>query len=76
MLGFKKKKKKKALALTGVAHLVGHHLGIILQSQRSRVRFLVTAQAWVAGSDPSQGTHERQPINVSLPLFLPPLPSL
>ena len=43
----------------------------LLQSKRLPVQFLVRAHAYVAGSVPGQGTCERQPIDVSLPLFLP-----
>ena len=52
-------------------------LGIILQSKRYTVRFLVRAPAWVDGSVPGQGSSKRQPINVSLTLmFLSLSPSL
>ena len=48
-----------------------------LQTKRSLVQFPVRAHAWVAGKVPSGGAHKRQPhIDVSLPLFLPPFPSL
>ena len=40
------------------------YLGILPQSKRLPVRFLVRAHAWVAGSVPSRGMYERQPINV------------
>ena len=57
-------------------------LGVILQSERSPVQFLVGAHAWVAGLVPSWG-HVRgnglmflSHINVSLPPFLLPFPSL
>ena len=47
-----------------------------LQTKGSLVQFPVRAHAWVAGQVPSRG-HKRQPhIDVSLPLFLPPFPSL
>ena len=75
MFAAKKKKtieKSKEGALTGVAQWVGHP----------------PADQKVASSVPGQGTHlgcrpdpgleacKRQPIDVSLPLFLPPFPSL
>ena len=41
-------------------------LGIVPQSKRSLVQFLVRAHAWVVGSVPGQGMFERQPIDVSL----------
>ena len=41
-------------------------LGIIPQSERSLVRFLVRAHVWVVVLIPSWGTYERQPIDVSL----------
>ncbi|KAF6081805.1 hypothetical protein HJG60_008821 [Phyllostomus discolor] len=49
-----------------------------LQTNRSPVRFPVRAHAWVSGQVPSRGRSlEGQPhTDVSLPLFLPPLPSL
>ena len=50
-------------------------LGIILQSERLATRFPVRARAWVMGSVPGWGTYNRQLIDVSLPLFLPPFPS-
>ena len=72
------KKKKKCMVLTGMFSW----LGVILQSERSPVQFLVGAHAWVAGLVPSWG-HVRgnglmflSHINVSLPPFLPPFPSL
>ena len=52
--------KKYVSALTGVAWV-----GIVLQSKRSLVQFLVRAHAWAVGSVPSQGAYKRQPINVS-----------
>ena len=33
-------------------------------------------QPWDVGSVPNQGTYEGQPVDASLPLFLPPLPTL
>ena len=54
-------------------------LGVIPQSERSPVRFLARAQAWVLGQVSGLGAHERQPINVSLShrYFFPSLsPSL
>ena len=48
-----------------------------LQTKGSPVRFPVRAHAWVVDEVPSRGAHERQPnTDVSLPLFLPPFPSL
>ena len=40
-------------------------MGVVLQSERSLVRFLVGAHAWDAGSVPGQGMYERQLIDVS-----------
>ena len=51
-------------------------LGRSLASQRSRIRFPVRAQAWVAGSVPIWGTYEKQPNNRCSSLFLPPFPSI
>ena len=46
-----------------------------LQTKGLLVRFPIRENAWVAG--PQYGAHERQQhIDVSLPLFLPPFPSL
>ena len=45
-------------------------LGVVLQTERSRVRFPVRAHAWVAGSVPDWGAYERQPVDVSLLLPL------
>ena len=42
----------------------------------SLVKFPIKAHVWDVGLVPSQGTYERQPIDVSLPLFLPPFSSL
>ena len=39
--------------------------GALSATKRSRVRFPVSARAWVAGSVPGWGTYERQPIDVS-----------
>ena len=50
-------------------------MGTILQTKRSLVRFLVRAHAWVVDLVPSWGAYRRQPINASLPLFLPPFPT-
>ena len=52
-----------------------------LQSKGLLVQFPIRAHAWVVGSVPSQGACERHliilsHIDVSLPLFLPPFPSL
>ena len=47
-----------------------------LQTKGSPVQFPVKTHAWVVGQVPSRGC-ERQPhIDVSLPLFLPPSPSI
>ena len=47
------------------------------QNEGSLVQFLVRAPAWVTGSVPSWGAYKRQPhIDVSLPLFLHPFPSV
>ena len=43
-----------------------HWLGIILQTKRSQVQFLVRAHAWVSSSVPTQDTCKGEPINVSL----------
>ena len=51
-------------------------LGVVLQSKRSPVQFPLRARAWFEGSLPGGGTWERQPIDVSLPLFLPSFSSL
>ena len=58
-------------------------LSIITQSERLPLRFPVRAQAWVVGPASGWGVCVRSNwsmflshINVSLPLFLPPLPSL
>ena len=69
-------KSQDGAALTGVTQL-----GSILQNERLLVRFLVRAHALVEGLVPGWGTYEGQPIdvthiNVSLRLFLRPLPSL
>lgn len=52
----------EATALTDVAQLVGH----CLRSEMLPVQFPVRAYAWVEGSDPGQGTYERQVMDVSL----------
>ena len=49
-------------------------LAIILQTKRSSVQFPVGAHAWAVGSVPGWGV--KQPIDVSLPHFLPPFSSL
>ena len=54
----------------------GSVVGVITQTKRSPVQFPVRARAWVMGSVPSWSTYNRQLFNVSLPLFLPPFPSL
>ena len=58
--------------LTGVAQWVGHYL----VNGKVAVSILVMAPAWIASQVPQLGVRERQPIDVSLPLFLPPFPSL
>ena len=64
--------KKYRLALAGVAQWIEHGL----RTKGSLVRFPVKAHAWVAGQVPSRPC-ERQPhIDVFLPLFLFPFPSL
>ena len=47
-------------------------MGIVPQSEWLPIEFLVRAHAWVAGQVPGAGLGmcERQPINISLPLFL------
>ena len=51
-------------------------LSASLRTKGSLVGFPVGAHAWVVGQVPSRG-HKWQPhIDVSLPLFLPPFPSL
>ena len=58
-------------ALTGVDQLIGCHPA----KQKSPVRFPVRAHVWVAGLVlVGWGVYERQPNDVSLPLFLPPFP--
>ena len=48
-----------------------------LQTKGLPVLFPVRAHAWVTSQVPSRGGCERQPhIDVSLPLFLPPFPSI
>ena len=47
-----------------------------LQTERSLVRFPVRVHAWVEGQVPSLGVCKRQPMDVSLPLFVLPFPSL
>ena len=44
--------------------------------QRVTGSVLVRAHAWLAGLMPVLGVKEKQPIDVSLPLCLPPFPSL
>ena len=67
-----KASKIEALA-AGVAQWVEHGPG----KQRVAGSIPVRAHAWVADQVPSWGPHDRQPhIDVSLPLFIPPFPSL
>ena len=49
---------------------------VILQSERLPFWFSVKACAWVMGLVPHRGTYEKWLINVSLPVFIPPFPSL
>ena len=63
--------KVNKTALTGVTHLVGHHS----QCERFPVSFSVRAHATDAGLVPIKGVCEKQPIDVSLPLLLPPFTS-
>ena len=67
-------KKKGEPWLVWISWLV-----IALQTERLTVWFPVRAHAWVTGwvtgQVPRWGAYERQPINVSLPFFLPPFPS-
>ena len=61
------------IALAGVAQWIEH------QPVNQGVARSIPSQGTCLGcrSDPQQGAHERQPhIDVSLPLFLPPCPSL
>ena len=51
-------------------------LGSVLQTERSPVQLLVRALACVVGSASILGICKRQPIDISLLLFLPPSPSL
>ena len=51
-------------------------LSASLKTKGSPVRFQVRAHALVCGPGHQSGTRERQPHSVSLPLFLPPFPSL
>ena len=53
---------KENCPLTDVAELLGHPP----TKKKVTSRFSVRARAWVAGSVPSQGTYERQLIDVSL----------
>ena len=48
-------------------------LGVVPQPPRLQVQFLVRTHAEAAGLSPP-GVYEKQPINVSPPIFLPPLP--
>ena len=67
--------KRVNRALAGVAQWIEHWP--VNQTKESLVQFSVRAQAWVAGQVPWCGVHERQShIDVSLPLFLLPFPSL
>ena len=59
-------------------------LGVVSQTERSLVRLLVRAHAWVARSVAGQGACGRQQgnrsmflchVEISLPVFLPPFPS-
>ena len=45
--------------------------GWVSPRKAQAVQFLVRACAWVGGSVPGQGVHEKQLINASPPLFLP-----
>ena len=51
-------------------------LGTGLRIKGSPVHSPARAHAWLAGQVPVWATFERQPTDVSLPLFLPPFPSL
>ena len=64
--------KNQIPALTNVAQLVG----VILQTERLPVQFLVRAHAWVAGLVPGRGVGRRQLFGVSLShrCFSPSLP--
>ena len=54
-----------------------HGLGVIPQSERSRVPFPLRAHAWMAARSPVWACSRGSPsINVSLSPFLPPFPSL
>ena len=65
--------RKIVAALAGVAQWTEHGL----RTKGLLVRFLVRAHAWVVGQVPNRGTCKRQPhIDVSLPFFAPPFPSL
>ena len=68
-------KKKKKPTLTGVAQWVGPHLA------KQKVTSLIPSQSTCLGLGfctlpPTLGMYERQPINVSFPLFLTPFPFL
>ena len=66
---------KKVLMEPWLVWLSG--LGAALRIKASLVQYPGRAHAWVAGQVPSMGAHQRQPhIDVSLPLFLLPFPSL
>ena len=63
------------LTLSWLVWLSG--LSTSLQTEGSSVQFPVRAHAWVVGQVPQCGACERQPnIDASLPLFLPPIPSV
>ena len=59
----------KILGPPGVTQLAGHH------PANRKVASLIPGQGAGLGA-PSQAAYGRQPINVSLHLFLPPLPFL
>ena len=65
--------RKMSIALAGVAQWIE----CWPENQSVAGSFPVRAHVWVVGQVPSWGAHERQPhIDVSLPLFLLPFPSL
>ena len=59
--------------MTHLALRCAFGLGFVLQSEKAAPSI---PGAWVADSIPGWGMCGRQPVDVSLPLFLPPSPSV